>query len=110
MGYEDAKQRGRAAMALIAECCKRKKGATELFARDVSATACGLLSGGRQVPAEADAWTRRLREACLRQCAVLTRRTLRSRNRSTTNGCADIALRHFAQKTLFRRAPAQSIT
>ena len=27
-----------------------------------------------------------------------------SRNRSTTNGCAEIALRHFAQKTLFRKS------
>jgi hypothetical protein len=33
MGYEEAKQRGRAAMALLAECCKRndEKGATELL-------------------------------------------------------------------------------
>ena len=33
MGYEEAKQRGRAAMALLAECCKRndENGATELL-------------------------------------------------------------------------------
>ena len=33
MGYEEAKQRGRATMALLAECCKRndEKGATELL-------------------------------------------------------------------------------
>jgi hypothetical protein len=33
MGYEEAKQRGRAAMALLAECCKRndEKGVTELL-------------------------------------------------------------------------------
>ena len=33
MGYEEAKQRGRGAMALLAECCKRndEKGATELL-------------------------------------------------------------------------------
>ena len=33
MGYEEAKQRGRAAMALLAECCKQndEKGATELL-------------------------------------------------------------------------------
>jgi hypothetical protein len=33
MGHEEAKQQGRAAMALLAECCKRndEKGATELL-------------------------------------------------------------------------------
>jgi hypothetical protein len=33
MGYEEAKQQGRAAMALLAECCKRndEKGVTELL-------------------------------------------------------------------------------
>jgi hypothetical protein len=33
MGYEEAKQRGRSAMALLAECCKRndENGATELL-------------------------------------------------------------------------------
>ena len=33
MAYEEAKQQGRAAMALLAECCKRidEKGATELL-------------------------------------------------------------------------------
>jgi hypothetical protein len=33
MGHEEAKQRGRAAMALLAECCKRndEKGASELL-------------------------------------------------------------------------------
>jgi len=33
MGYEEAKQRGRAAMALLAECCNRndEKAATELL-------------------------------------------------------------------------------
>jgi hypothetical protein len=33
MGYEEAKQQGRGAMALLAECCKRddEKGATELL-------------------------------------------------------------------------------
>jgi hypothetical protein len=33
MGYEEAKQRGRATMTLLAECCKRKdeKGAAELL-------------------------------------------------------------------------------
>jgi len=33
MGYEEAKQRGRAAMALLAECCKQddEKGATDLL-------------------------------------------------------------------------------
>jgi hypothetical protein len=33
MGYEEAKQQGRAAMSLLVECCKRndEKGATELL-------------------------------------------------------------------------------
>ena len=33
MAYEEAKQQGRAAMALLAECCKRndEKGATDLL-------------------------------------------------------------------------------
>ena len=109
MGYEEAKQRGRAAMALLAECWNRndEKGATELLQETFpllhvvyqaevvrfllkptpghEGFAKGVFGNVQHlVPYEAYA---------------------ASRNRSTTNGCAEIALRHFAQKTLFRKSP-----
>ena len=108
MAYEEAKQRGRAAMALLAECWNRndEKGATELLQETFpllhvvyqaevvrfllkpmpghEGFAKGVFGNVQHlVPYEAYA---------------------ASRNRSTTNGCAEIALRHFAQKTLFRKS------
>ena len=108
MGYEEAKQRGRAALALLAECCKHndEKGATELLRNTFS-----LLHVVYQAEVVRFLLNRRpgtkislSASSAMCRTSFLTRRTLPSRNRPTPNGCAEIAHRDFAQKTLFRRS------